>query len=163
MTEPVVVLVALAMVVGLIGTVVPVMPGLLLIWAAGLVYGFLGGFGGGIGIAAMAVMTILLGLGLVASYVLPKRGGERGGAAKSSLRLGIVGAIVGFFVIPVLGLPIGGATGVLVGEYQRLGAWPQAWTTTKGVLKGFGLAVLAEFTAGLAMVATWAAWVAFGS
>ena len=151
-------LVAAVMAVGLIGTVVPVLPGLLLIWGAGLGYGLAAGFEG-IGIAAFAVMTMLLGVGMAMSYVLPKRAGERGGAAKSSLRLGILGAVIGFFVIPVLGLPIGGALGVLAGEYHRLGQWPAAWTATRKVLAGFGLAVLAEFTAGVFMVATWAGWV----
>ena len=155
-------LVAAVMAVGLIGTVVPVLPGLLLIWGAGLGYGLAAGFGG-IGIAAFAVMTMLLGVGMAMSYVLPKRAGERGGAAKSSLRLGIAGAVIGFFVIPVLGLPIGGALGVLVGEYNRLGQWPAAWVATRKVLAGFGLAVLAEFTAGVFMVATWAGWVALGT
>lgn len=87
--------VAAAMVIGLIGTVVPVMPGLLLIWGAGLVYGVLAGFGG-VGIAAFAVMTILLGLGLATGYVLPKRAGVRSGAPKSSIRLGVLGAVIGF-------------------------------------------------------------------
>ena len=159
MTEPVVVLVALAMVVGLLGTVVPVMPGLVLIWAAGLVYGVVEGFGS-VGVAAFAVMTLLLGVGMAMSYVLPKRAGQRGGAAQSSLRLGMAGAVIGFFVIPVLGLPIGGAAGVLLGEYNRLHDWPAAWAATRTVLGGFGLAVLAEFTAGLAMIGTWAGWVA---
>jgi uncharacterized protein len=135
-----------------------VLPGLLLIWGVGIVYGLVYGFGT-IGIVALAVMTMLLGLGTAASYILPKRRGERSGATKTSLRLGMLGAVVGFFVIPVVGLPIGGALGVLIGEYARLQSWPAAWVATKSVLAGFGLAVLAEFTAGVAMVATWAGWV----
>ena len=156
-----IVLIGIAMAVGLIGTVVPVIPGLLLIWGAGLVYGIGAGFDT-LGIVVFAVMTLLLGVGMAMSYVLPKRAGERGGAAKSSVRLGMVGAVVGFFVIPVLGLPIGGTLGVLVGEYSRLGQWPAAWATTRKVLAGFGLAVLAEFTAGVLMVASWVGWVLLG-
>lgn len=158
MSGPGTALVAIAMAVGLIGTVVPVLPGLLLIWAAALVFGLFAGFGT-VGVVAMALLTMLLAVGMAMSYVLPKRAGERGGAATSSLRLGMVGAIVGFFVIPVLGLPIGGALGVLVGEYSRLGQWPAAWAATRKVLAGFGLAVLAEFTTGVVMVATWVGWV----
>ena len=161
MSNGVLALFAIGMIVGVIGTVVPVLPGLLLIWAVALVYGLIAGFGTA-GIVAFAVMTMLLGLGMAMSYVLPKRRGERGGAAKSSLRLGIVGAVIGFFVIPIVGLPIGGAVGVLLGEYSRTQRWPLAWATTKSVLMGFGLAVLAEFTAGVLMVGTWAAWVAAG-
>ena len=152
-------LVAIAMAIGLIGTVVPVLPGLLLIWGAGLFYGLLAGFGT-VGIVFFAVMTMLLGVGMAMGYVLPKRAGERSGASKTSVRLGMVGAVIGFFVIPIVGMPIGGALGVLVGEYQRLQSWPAAWAATRAVLGGFGLAVLAEFTAGVFMVASWAGWVA---
>lgn len=159
MSGPGLALIAVAMAAGLIGTVVPVLPGLVLIWGAAVVYGLIAGFGG-VGIAAFAVITLLLGIGMAMAYVLPKRAGQRGGAAKSSLRMGMAGAVVGFFVIPVVGLPIGGAAGVLLGEYNRLHDWPAAWAATRTVLGGFGLAVLAEFTAGVAMVATWAGWVA---
>ncbi len=41
--------------------------------------------------------------------------------------------------------------------------WPAAWASTKSVLAGFGLAMVAEFTAGVLMVATWGAWVAAGN
>ncbi|MPZ74338.1 MAG: DUF456 family protein [Nitriliruptorales bacterium] len=154
-----VVVIVVVMVVGLIGTVVPVMPGLILIWGAALAYGLIDGFGRA-GSFAFTVISLLLAGGMVAGYVLPHRAGVRGGAARSSLRLGIVGAIVGFFVIPVLGLPIGAVAGVLLGEYSRLGDWGPAWTTTRRVIAGFGWAALAEFTAGVAMVGTWAAWLA---
>ena len=151
-------LVAVAMAVGLVGTVVPVLPGLLLVWAAALVFGLADGFGAAGGVA-FTLITLLLIAGMSAGYVLPKRAGERGGASKWSLRLGMAGAIVGFFVIPIVGLPIGGALGVLVGEYQRLHSWPAAWAATRTVLGGFGLAVLAEFTAGVFMVGIWVVWV----
>lgn len=150
-------LVVIAMAIGLIGTIVPVLPGLLLIWGAGLVYGLFAGFGT-VGVVFLAVMTMLLGVGMAMSYVLPKRAGARGGASKASLRLGMVGAVVGFFVIPIVGMPIGGALGVLAGEYNRVRQWPVAWATTRTVLAGFGLAVLAEFTAGVFMVGSWVAW-----
>lgn len=159
MSGPGLALVAIAMAIGLIGTIVPVLPGLLLIWGAGLVYGVIAGFDT-IGVVLFAIMTMLLAVGMAMSYVLPKRAGERSGASKTSVRLGIVGAVVGFFVIPVIGMPIGGALGVLVGEYQRLQSWSAAWAATRSVLGGFGLAVLAEFTAGVFMVGSWAAWVA---
>ena len=161
MTTLGVALVAVVMAVGLIGTVVPVLPGLLLIWAAALVYGLADGFGAAGGVA-FTLISLLLVAGMSAGYVLPKRAGERSGASKSSMRLGLVGAIIGFFVIPVIGLPIGGALGVLLGEYQRLQSWPAAWTATRSVLGGFGMAVLAEFTAGVAMVGIWVVWVIVG-
>ena len=151
-------LVAILMVIGLIGTVVPVMPGLLVIWGGALAYGLLVEFGR-VGWVAFSVITLLLVAGTLASYVLPHRSGAAGGASKTSLRLGLALGILGFFVIPVIGLPIGAVAGVMVGEYQRLGDWGAAWATTKRVLIGFGYGALAEIAAGIAMVGTWVGWV----
>jgi uncharacterized protein len=151
------VLVAIAMAVGLVGTIVPLVPGLLIIWVAGLVYGLIEGFGT-LGGVAFAVMTLLLAMGTAGSYVLPHRAGVLAGAGKTSLRLGLVGAVIGFFVIPVLGLPIGAVAGVLLGERQRLGDWGAAWGTTRKVVVGFGFGALAEFGSGALMFGTWLIW-----
>ena len=140
MGEPVVVLlVAAAMAVGLVGTVVPVVPGLGLVWLAGLVYGLVEGFGT-VGLVAFALMTAL-------------------GAARSSLWLGALLAIVGFFVIPVVGLPLGGALGIQLGEQLRTRDRRAAWRTTRATLTGFGLAALIQLATGVAMVVVWATWV----
>ncbi len=151
-------LVGAAMAVGLVGTVVPVMPGLVVMWAAALVYGLVSGFST-VGVAAMGLITALLLGGTVLSYVVPHRAGVRGGVPQASLRLGIAGAVVGFFVIPVLGLPIGGVVGVLAGEYRRLGDWAAAWRTTRVVVVGFVKAALAELLSGVAIIGVWIAWV----
>lgn len=150
--------VAITMALGLVGTVIPMVPGLAVIWLAGLVYGIVSGFGG-VGVGAFTVMTVLLALGTVGSYLLPHRAGVRAGAGRASLRLGIVGAVAGFFLIPVLGLPIGAVVGVLLGERQRLGDWGRAWATTRQVVLGFGLGALLEIASGLVMVLSWVAWV----
>ena len=64
-----------------------------------------------------------------------------------------------FFVVPVVGLPLGGALGVYIGERLRLDDGAAAWATTKATLKGFGVATLVQFAAALAMTFTWVAWV----
>ena len=149
--------VAAVMVIGLVGTLLPVLPGLALILGAGVVYGVVGGFGG-TGVAAMAAMTVLFAVGTAASFLLPHRAGVLGGVGRTSLRLGVVLGIVGLFVIPGFGLPIGAVLGVLLGEQRRLGEWGPAWATTRRVVVGFGLGALAEIVAGLAMIAAWVIW-----
>jgi uncharacterized protein len=153
--------VAIAMAVGLAGTLVPGLPGLLVIFAAALVYGFVDGFGT-VGTAAIVVMVPLLVAGSLASYVLPHRAGVAAGVGRTSLRLGLAGAVVGFFVIPVLGLPIGAVLGVLLGEWRRVGDGAQAWATTRRVVVGFGAGALAEIGCGLLMILTWLLWLVFG-
>jgi uncharacterized protein len=152
------VVVALVMLLGLVGTVVPGVPGLPIVFAGGVGYGVAEGFGRA-GVAALAVMGVLLLGGMAASYLLPHRAGVRAGVPRSSLRWGIVGAVVGFFAIPVLGLVVGGVLGVLLAERQRLGDWPPALRATRSVAVGFGLGALLEVLAGVAMVLVWVAWV----
>lgn len=151
-------LVALAMAVGLVGTVLPLLPGSVLIWGAGLVYGLVAGFGGPGG-WLFGLMTLVLIVGTVAEYVLPTRGGAERGASTQTLVVGAIFGVIGFFVIPVVGLPLGAVLGVLLAERQRTGNWENAWYRTRGVLRGFGLGVLAEFTAGLLMILLWIGWV----
>lgn len=153
-----VVLVALAMAVGIVGTVVPLLPGLSLVWGAGLAYGLVEGFGtvGGI---AFGLMTALALAGIAAGWVVPQRAAGAAGAARTSVWLGAAAAVVGFFVVPVVGAPLGGVLGVYVGERQRTGDPARAWTATRATLVGFGLAALVQVAVGVAMAATWVVWV----
>lgn len=151
-------LIGVVMAIGLFGTVMPVMPGLLIMWFGALAFAFVTGWGA-VGVVCFLVITALLVGGTILSYVLPHRSGVQAGAAKSSMRLGIAGAIVGFFVIPVLGLAIGGVLGVYAGEYRRLGNGPAAWTTTRSVVIGFLKGALVEVGTGVAILAVWITWV----
>lgn len=154
MTEFVVVLVLVAMLAGLIGTVLPVLPGLPLIWAAGLLGWFMLGFSG-IAWFSMLLLTVLLVAGMVATVVLPSRIGGQAGVPRHTLLLAAVGGVVGFFVIPIVGLPVGALIALSLAERSRLGDWPAARRTTLAVLRGFGIGALIEFGAGLLMAAVW--------
>ena len=155
------VLVAIAMAVGLVGTVVPVLPGLVLVWGAALAYGIADGFGAA-GTAAFVVITALGAAGVAAGVVLPRRAAGAAGAARTSLWLGGLVAIVGFFVVPVVGVPLGGALGIFVGEQLRTRDAGVAWQATWATLKSFGLAALVQLGAGVVMVLAWVGWVLAG-
>ncbi len=153
-----IVLIALVMAVGLIGTVLPFVPGLILVWGAALVYGLVAGFGAA-GWVAMAVITALLILGIVAGIALPHRRVSEGGAPRATVLAGIAGGIIGFFVIPVIGLPLGAVVAVLLAERARTPDWAVAWSSTRNLVVGFGLGALAQLAAGLLMITTWVVWV----
>ena len=154
----VVALVGIAMVVGIVGTVVPLVPGIGLIAAGAVVYGLIEGFGV-TGWICTAVIVVFGIIGTAAGYVLPKRAAGAAGAVRSSLVIGAAGAVAGFFLIPIVGLPVGGALGIYLGERARTGAHEPAWKATIATLKGFGAGALAQFVAGVAMAATWVVWV----
>ena len=109
------VLVALGIAVGLVGVVVPVVPGALLVWAAILVWGIDVGTATGWGVVAAA--TALIAGGQVVKYTIPGKQLRASGVPNRSLVIGGLVAIVGFFVVPVVGLFIGFVLGVYASEY----------------------------------------------
>jgi len=147
-------LLGLLMLVGLLGVVVPVLPGTLLVLAAGLAWALLVVDDGAARWVVLAVMTALFAVGTVLKYALPGRR-LKGTLPRRTVLLAGVGAVAGFFLLPPLGLLLGGVIGTYVGEASRLGAGAEARRSTVHVLKAIGVGVLAELTAGVLMVGTW--------
>lgn len=75
----------------------------------------------------------------------------------STLAAGAVGGIVGFFVIPVAGLPVGFVGGVYLAELARRRDQRRAWASTVHAVKGVVLSVGVELAGGLLATATWVA------
>ena len=161
MVDGIVVLVALAMAVGIVGTVVPLVPGLLLVWGAALGYGIAAGFGS-VGMVAFAAITALALAGAAAGWVVPQRVAGKAGASRMSMLAAASGAVIGFFVIPVVGLPVGGLAGMYLAELQRTADTATAWRTTRATLVALGVAALVQLGVGLAMAAVWVLWVILG-
>jgi uncharacterized protein len=151
-----VVLALLVMLVGLVGVVVPVLPGLLIVWlvSAGTML-YVGT--GTAGWAMAALLTLLFALGSGATIWLPARQGRRGGVPLRSLLAALVGAVVGFFVIPVVGFLIGGFGGLLLGEKQRHGAWHPAAASVGQILRAYGIGIVVELVIGVTMIGIWLA------
>ena len=139
--------------VGLIGIVLPLLPGPVLVVA---------------GIAVWAVPRhdrvgwIVLGaavgltlLGAVAKYLLPGRKLRAAGVPWWSLLAGVALGIIGFFVIPVIGLLLGFILGVFLAELARLGSVEAAWPSTRHALGAAGWSILIELGAGLLATAGW--------
>ncbi len=153
--------VAIAMAVGIVGTVIPVLPGLVLVWAAALGYGLVVGFGA-VGLAAFAGITLLGAAGMAAGVALPHRAAGSSGASPASMWVGSALGVVGFFLVPVVGLPLGVVVGLFGAEVVRTRDLTAAWASTWATLKAFGLAALVQAGAGLAMAAVWVGWVVAG-
>lgn len=144
--------VAVLLVVGLAGIVVPVLPGMVLILGAILLWAV--EVGTTTGWLVFAVAAGFLAAGSVVKYVVPGRRLKAAGVPRSTLIVGGLAGIVGFFVVPVVGLFLGFVLGVYAAERRRLGA-EAAWPATKHALKAVGLSILIELGAALLAVATW--------
>ncbi len=147
-------LAGLAIVVGLVSMVLPGVPALPVCWAGVRGWALFSDAGAGRWVV-LAIATALAIGGTVIKYLLPGRNLKRSGVPTLSLFAGAVLGIVGFFVIPVVGLIIGFVLGVFLAELARLKETRLAWPSTKFAVKAAGLAVLIELCAGLGIAAVW--------
>jgi uncharacterized protein YqgC (DUF456 family) len=148
------VLVAVAMLVGLVGTVLPVLPGLVFIMGAAIVWAVWGGAG----VLGWGVALVILGIGaagIIATYVIPARRASAAGAPNWVLAVGAAGVVAGFFLIPVVGALIGGPVAILVAEFVRLRDLGGAWRSTGEALKGMGIGIGIQLAAGVVMISLW--------
>jgi uncharacterized protein len=84
------------------------------------------------------------------------------GASRWSVWFGFAVGVVGFFLVPVVGMLLGTVLGLFVAELYRTRAMAVAWRSTLATLKGFGVSTLVQVAAGLTMAVVWVAWVVLG-
>jgi uncharacterized protein YqgC (DUF456 family) len=149
------VLVGLAIAAGLFGVLVPALPGLLLCWAAVLVWALAERTAAAW--VVLAVATASLVTSQVVKYLVPGRRMRAAGVPWGSLAAGGALAIVGFFVVPVVGAVAGFLGGVYGAERLRLGSHAAAWPSTVHALRAAGLSMAIELGAGLLIAAAWLA------
>jgi uncharacterized protein YqgC (DUF456 family) len=147
------VLVGLVIAVGIVGVVVPALPGALLVWAAILVWALI--VGSPTGWAVLAIATVAIAIGQVVKYLVPHRRLRDAGVPRQSLLAGAVVAVIGFFVIPVVGFLVGFPLGVYLEERRRLGAHADAWQSTVHALRAVGLSIAIELAATVVAAAAW--------
>ena len=148
----VVVGVGVAVLVGLVGIVVPVLPGSVVIAAAVLVWAI---DKGGAAWAILAAVVALLAAGWSASYLVPGRRVAASGVPRSTLVVAGLCGLVGFFVLPVAGLFIFFPAGLYLMEYRRLKDSTAAWASAWLAIRMTALGLLIELALGLAAAATW--------
>lgn len=140
--------------IALVGVVVPVLPGLLIVWILGVGTTLWVG-ADTTGWVIAGVLTALFAAGTAATIWLPARQGRQGGAPASSMWTAALGGLVGFFVIPVVGLLVGAAGGLYVAEQRRLGSGEQARSSVVSVVRAYGVGVVIELVLGLLMIIVW--------
>lgn len=148
------IVVALAIALGLGTTVVPVLPGTLIVGGAILLWA--ARTGGTTAWTVLAVAVVLLMTGAVAKYLLPGRRLRDAGIPASTQLAGLVVGIVGFFVVPVVGIFLGFVLGALLAEWRRLGR-RRAWPSTVQALRAAGLSILIELLFGVLAALAWVA------
>lgn len=143
----------LIIILGLLGVIIPVIPGLIvalvgvLIWALDL--------GSSTGWIVFGVCVALYAAGLTLQFLIPGKKMKAAGIATSTLFLGLALGIVGFFVVPIIGGPLGFVLGIYLVETGRSRDRSQAWAATKVAVRGVLQSIGIELLAGMAILTTW--------
>ena len=158
------VLCGLAILVGVAGTVIPVLPGSILIGLSLLAWAIWGGAGTA-GWVVFGVGIAFVLAGMAASAVLTGRKLREHRIPSRSVVAGLVFGVVGMFLIPVVGLFVGFAAGLLLSESHRTRDLRTAMTTSWAALKATGTGMLVEFGLACLAASTWVigVWVAAAS
>jgi uncharacterized protein YqgC (DUF456 family) len=146
------VVVAVVIFVGLCGVVIPVLPGLTLIFGAIAVWAFVIG---GWAWAVLAVTSVFLVGAAIVKYFFANKSMKDSGVPGRTVIVGGLLGIVGFFVIPVVGLLIGFVLGAFLAEWARCGSVEAGWRGAVAATKAAGLAILIELTGALFAASVW--------
>jgi hypothetical protein len=154
-------LAVLLVVIGLFGTVLPAIPGVVLIFAglflAAWAYGF-----AHVGTVALVIIGALAALSFVVDFLASLLGAKRLGASPLALAGATAGGIVGlFFGIP--GLVFGPFAGAVAGEYLARKSLRQAGKVGLGTWLGLLFAAVAKVMLAVLMIVTFVAFYAFNS
>ena len=146
-----------AMLAGLL--VLPILPGLVIIWLAALGYGLAAGFGT-LGWIIFVILTLLMLAGSVIDNILMGTQAHKEGAPWWVVLLATLAALIGGIVIPIP--VIGGILAALLTlfgiEWLRRKDWRKALVSMKGMVVGWGWALGIRFITGLVMIGLWFIW-----
>ena len=164
---PLLALTLVLMVVGLLGSVLPGLPGVTLIFLSALVYALLTDFRT-VGSAVLVVLFVFAAIAFVTDFVATSYGARRFGASNwgtmGGAVGGIAGALIGLLFLGIgslFGLILGTVAGVFIGEYlkrRRQGPqapesdWRRASHAAGGVLVGYLASAVMQGLLGLASV-----------
>ena len=168
---PLLALTLVLMFAGLLGSVLPGLPGVTLIFLSALVYAVLTAFRT-VGVAILVVLFIFAAIALLADFVATSYGARRFGASNwgtlGGAVGGIAGALIGLLFLGIgslFGLILGTIAGVFIGEYLRRerqgdqqetqptqADWRRASRAAGGVLVGYLTSAVIQGLLGLASV-----------
>jgi uncharacterized protein YqgC (DUF456 family) len=138
---------------GIVGIVLPVLPGLVLVVGGIAVWAVTRG--DAVAWTVLGVVAAIVVVGSLVKYLVPGRRLRESGVPVRTIAAGAVLGVIGFFVIPVVGLFVGFVLGVYLVELSRLGGHERAWPSTRQALAAVGWSIAIELATGLLAAAVW--------
>lgn len=145
--------VGLVMLLGLLGVLVPGVPGQAIVWASVVWWALEDKTA--VAWAVLIGATCVLLLNVALRPLLPARRHSEAGVPLRTLLVGGAAAIGGFFLLPVVGAIPGFVGGIYGVERARLGSHGGGWASTRTVMRAVGYPVLVELFTCLLVVGAW--------
>lgn len=157
--DPWLIVALVLMFIGLIGVILPLVPGIILVYLAALLYAVVEGFAK-IGPITLAVLTLLAVVGVTADIWVSSLGAKAGGASVWALLGGLVLGLVGLIFFNLPGAILGSVAGVIAVEMWRVGNWHKVLKSSGGWLIGWLLSTVVQLSIALIMIAIflWQVW-----
>lgn len=147
--------------VGLAGLIVPVFPGLTVMWLATLVYAILQGAAGNMTgwdwLAFGFITLLMIGGNVLDNVIIAAKMRERYIPWSSILLAFAAGIVVSIFFTPLIGL-VAAPLGLFLAELSRLKDREEAFQSTKAYMIGWGWAFGARVLIGFTMIGAWMLW-----
>ena len=152
------VLVIALFVIGMLGAVYPVLPGVLAVYAAFFLYGWFISFEP-FGVWFWLIQTLIVAAVMIGDYAVSALGVKKFGGSRASVIGSTIGLIIGPFVIPAFGLIIGPFLGAVIGELTQGADWKQSFQAGVGALVGFFTSVIVKVVLQLLMIILFIIWI----
>ncbi len=154
-------LVLFVLLAGLLGLLIPVFPGLTIMWLGTLVYAVVQAMNGNmtwVDWLLFALITILMiGGNIIDNIIIAKHVRDKNVPWSSIIWAFVAGILVSIFFTPLAGM-VASPAGLYLAERRRLNDKQAALANTKAWMTGWGWSLAARFGIGLVMVLFWALW-----
>jgi len=140
----------LLVIVGVWGTIIPVLPGIALIFSGYAVWGIASGLKD-YGTTTLLVMGLITIFSYALDYYAGAIGAKKFGASRGGVWGSIIGAIIGFVFFNLPGLILGPFVGAIAGELLAGRSHSDAFRAGWGAFLGFLAGSLIRVTIGIVM------------
>ncbi len=151
----------LALLTGLFGLLIPIFPGLTVMWIGTLIYAIIQSVSGNmtwVGWLLFALITLLMIGGNIAdNIIIAKHVRDKDVPWSSIIWAFAAGVVLSLFFTPIAGM-IAAPVGLYLAEWRRLKERDTALSNTKAWMTGWGWSIAARFGIGIVMILFWGLW-----
>jgi len=120
---------------GILGCIIPAIPGPLFSWSSLLLFYFLPD--NEVSTTVLIILVILMLIVTALDYVVPVLGAKKFGSSHQGIIGGMIGIVVGLFFFPPIGIILGPLVGTIIGDLIAGGTFVKALNSGVGSLLGF--------------------------